>query len=68
MTPAYTDGGRTPQYTHAWDPSVVPATPARSVMNEDNDEEDRFSMRTPAYASSEIGKYKCLFLANLTQT
>lgn len=54
MTPAYTDGGRTPQYTNSWDPSVVAATPARSVVNDD-DEEDRFTMRTPAYAPSETG-------------
>lgn len=54
MTPAY-DGSRTPSYTQAWDPSVA-ATPARSVMNDDDDLDDRFGGRTPAYNSSGIGK------------
>ncbi|KAI6202252.1 Micro-fibrillar-associated protein 1 containing protein [Aphelenchoides besseyi] len=47
MTPAYTDGGRTPSHNNAWDPSNVAATPARSVVPEDEEEEEKY------YAGSE---------------
>ena len=63
MTPAYnTEGGRTPQYSNSWDPALVAATPARSVINDD-DEEDRFTMRTPAYTENGL---LILFISRLT--
>ncbi|KAI6220340.1 Transcription elongation factor SPT5 [Aphelenchoides fujianensis] len=60
MTPAHTDGGRTPQYSNTWDPSNVAATPARSVMHEDEeDDEEEVEInkfgRTP-HAYSEAGQ------------
>lgn len=53
MTPAY--GDRTPSYTNAWDPSVVSATPSRSIINEDDEDGTNF-MRTPNYTNSEMSK------------
>ncbi|KAI6170255.1 Transcription elongation factor SPT5 [Aphelenchoides besseyi] len=50
MTPAYTDGGRTPSHNNAWDPSNVAATPARSVVPEDEEDEEKY------YAGSEAGQ------------
>ncbi|KAI6224133.1 Transcription elongation factor SPT5 [Aphelenchoides besseyi] len=50
MTPAYTEGGRTPSYNNAWDPSNVAATPARSVVPDDEEDDEKY------YAGSETGQ------------